>query len=153
MIDRVGLLIDDTEEPYLDKYPDPARKYFATTYADEWSGSMGGWFRSWYICLHGCKHSEDRPKITPSTCGTLIPSKLWPRKDEEDPLAEKQKWYCWQGHKYKASWGQVVEFYTVGKRLLYAYATIPSGNIQDIRAIAIQEKSARRPRPNRSTTA
>ena len=44
------------------------------------------------------------------------------------------------GHKYKASWGQVVEFYTVGKRLLYAYATIPGGNIQDIRAIAIQEK-------------
>ena len=61
--------------------------------------------------------------MAPSTCGTFIPCKLWNLKVEEDPLAEKQKWYCWQGRKYKANWGQVVEFMTVGGRLMYAHAT------------------------------
>ena len=78
--------------------------------------------------------------MTPSTCGTFIPFKLWNLKVEEDPLAEKQKWYCWQGHKYKATWGQVVEFKTVGGRLMYAHATVPYSNIQDMRAIWIESK-------------
>ena len=87
-IERVMLLTADTPLLAFANHKDQERKYFATTYADEWSGFMTGWFRSWYICLHGCEHSGDRPKMTPSTCGTLIPSKLWPRKDEEGPLAK-----------------------------------------------------------------
>ena len=55
-------------------------------------------------------------------------------------MAEKQKWYCWQGHKYKATWGQVVEFMTVGGRLMYAHATVPCSNIQDMRAIWIESE-------------
>ena len=55
-------------------------------------------------------------------------------------MAEGQRWYCWQHHRYSASWGQVVEFMAVGGSLMYARATVPTGTIQDIRAIAIEQK-------------
>ena len=55
-------------------------------------------------------------------------------------MADGQKWYCWQRHKYKATLGQVVEFMTVGGRLLYAHAEVPCRNIQDMRAIYIESQ-------------
>jgi hypothetical protein len=89
---------------------------------------------------HGLGWDGSTPKMNDKCCGTLIPSKLWNLKIEDDPLAEGQRWYCWQHHRYNSSHGQVVEFRTVGGSLMYARASIPSGTIQDIRAIAIEEK-------------
>ena len=139
-IDRVMLMTAEVPLLAFKNDPDGRRKWFATTYADEWSGYMGGWFRSWYICLHGCGWEGKKAVMNERCCGTLIPSKLWNLKIEDDPLAEGQRWYCWQHHRYNTSHGQVVEFRTVGGSLMYARASIPSGTIQDIRAIAIEEK-------------
>lgn len=139
-IDRVMLLTAETPLLAFRDDPDQHRKWFATTYADEWSGYMGGWFRSFYVCMHGCGWEEERPIMQGDCCGTLVPSKMWGLKIENDPLADGQKWYCYQNHRHIASWGQVVEFMTVGGRLMYAWATVPSGSIQDIRAIAIEQK-------------
>jgi len=73
-------------------------------------------------------------------CGALTPSKIWNLKIEADPLAEGQRWRCWQHHRYNTSWGQVVEFMTVGGSLMYARSSMQYGMIQNMRAIAIEEK-------------
>jgi hypothetical protein len=138
-IDRIMLLTAEVPLLAFAGDADQHRKWFATTYADEWTGFMGGWFRSWYICMHGCAYEGSRPVMTACTCGTLVPSKLWNLKIEDDPLADGQRWYCHVNHRYNASWGQVVEFKTVGGRLMYARADVPTGTLQDIRAIAIEQ--------------
>ena len=65
----------------FDGQKDGRRKWLATTYADEWFDYMGrGWFRSWYVCLHGCGwvgEGGDRPRMNTRCCGSLTSSKLW----------------------------------------------------------------------------
>ena len=46
MLERVMLLTAETPLLALDD-PDQKRKFMTTTYADEWCGCLGGWFRSW----------------------------------------------------------------------------------------------------------
>jgi hypothetical protein len=115
---------------------------YATLYADEWLCYGRGWFRSWYICLHGCGFGRDgsTPAMNDECCGTLIPSKMWNLEIEGDPLAGSQRWHCWQHHRYNTSWGQVVEFMTVGGGLMYVRSSMPYGMIQNMRDIAIEEK-------------
>jgi hypothetical protein len=139
-IERVMLLTAATPLIAFKDDPDQRRKWFATTYADEWTGCLGGWFRSWYVCMHNCAWKGTRPQMCSGCCGTLVPSKRWNLMDEEDPLADKQRWYCWQNHRHNASHGQVVELMTVGGRLMYAWTEVPSGTIQDIRAIRIEKE-------------
>ena len=140
LLDRVEMLTCETPLLAFKDDPDQHRKWFATTYSDEWCGVLGGWFRSYYICLYNCVWEAGRPKMCPGCCGTLIPSKLWNLKIEDDPLADAQRWYCWQNHKHNATWGQVIEMMTLTKKLLYIWAKVPAGSIQDIRALKIEEE-------------
>jgi hypothetical protein len=140
LVERVMLLTAETPLLAFKDDPNQRRKFMATTYADEWSGCLGGWFRSWYVCMHGCKWIPfmNKPQMCEGCCGTLVPSKLWGLLHEDDPLADGQRWYCWVTHRYNASWGQVVELMTVSGKLMYAWAEVPSGTIQDIRAMKIE---------------
>ena len=133
-------------EPWFafDGHSGARRKWLATTYADEWIQDVGrGWVRSWHICLHGCgwvSESGDRPRMNTRCCGSLTSSKLWHLMNEGDPLAADQRWYCWQNHRYNASWGQVVEFMTVEGSLMYAWADVPTGDMLDVRAAKIEQE-------------
>ena len=94
-LDRVMLLTVEVPLLAFEGKSDSRRKWFATTYADEWSGYMGGWFRSWYVCMSGCGwggEGKKDPVMNATCCGTLIPSKLWNLKIK-DPLADGQRWY------------------------------------------------------------
>jgi hypothetical protein len=139
LLDKVELLTCETPLLAFKNDPDQRRKWFATTYSDEWCGVMGGWFRSYYGCFNGCDWNGEQPVMTKGCCGTLIPSKLWNTKFE-DPLAESQRWYCWCTKRHSASWGQVVEIMTLSGKLLYCWATVPPDTIQDIRALKIERE-------------
>ena len=64
---------------------------------------------------------------------------MWNLEIEGDPLAGSQRWHCWQHHRYNTSWGQVVEFMTVGGSLKNTRMSMPR-MIQNMRDIAIEEK-------------
>ena len=125
---------------------DGDRKWMATTYCDDWVGCLGGWFRSWFVCL-ACGRSatavthsgNNKPTVhEPSkVCLTVIPSKIWGVKFE-DPMAPHQKWYCWDYTRYSAGYGVIVEMMTLPKRLVYAWAQCPSTDVLDIRALKIE---------------
>ena len=128
---------------------DGARAWFATTYADEWCGVLGGWFRSYFICVGPCDFKEVpnesagkpdyHPVARPDSCCTLMPSKVWNTK-YPDALATGQSWYCWCWRKYAASWGVVIEMMTLSGELLYARADCPPTDVLDIRAMKIESE-------------
>lgn len=127
---------------------DGDRKWAATTYCDDWVGCLGGWFRSWFVCLAcgkknttavqwGANGTKPIVVIQHEVCLTVIPSKIWGTKFE-DPMAPHQKWYCWDTSKYNAGYGVIVEMMTLSKRLVYAWAQCPSTDVLDIRALKIE---------------
>ena len=128
---------------------DGGRSWFATTYADEWSGCLGGWFRSYFVCMGPCGwkdvpnessgKSEYHPIALPETCCTLMPSKAWKTK-YPDALASGQCWYCWCMRRYAASWGVVIEMMTLSGELIYARADCPPTDVLDIRAMKIESE-------------
>jgi hypothetical protein len=61
--DRVELLTAETPLLALRNDPYGERKWFATTYSDEWSGVLAGWFRSWFVCMHVCQWENQMPKM------------------------------------------------------------------------------------------
>ena len=96
------------------------------TYADEWIRYAGYQIRSYYVC----------------TCKAVIPSKVWDRK-HQDPRASKQAWYCVScGRKYRASWGQVVEILDPSGNLMWLPADVPSIDVEDVRAMAIEQEQS-----------
>jgi hypothetical protein len=128
---------------------DGGRSWFATTYADEWSGVLGGWFRSYFVCMGPCGwkevpntstgKSDWHPVAQPETCCTLMPSKVWKTK-YPDALATGQCWYCWCMRRFCASWGVVIEMMTLSGDLLYARADCPPTDVLDIRAMKIESE-------------
>ena len=137
LLDRIKLASLDAPMLAFEGQEDANRKWLATTFADEWTGCMGGWFRSYYICAHGCKWNGLKPVFHDGCCCTVTPSKTWDRK-HEDPMAPKQAYYCHVNHKYNASWGQLIEMRTLSGNMLYSWAQIPGCHIQDIRALKIE---------------
>ena len=142
LLERIELMTADGPLKAFVDTEDADRKWLATTFADEWSGVMGGWFRSYYICCHNCEWRKegtvDVPVLTDKSCNVAIPSKEWDRK-KEDPMAPRQAYYCHTFHKHNASWGQIVEIMTLSGKLMYAWAEVPSAHLQDIRALKIEK--------------
>ena len=71
----------------------------------------------------------------------MTASKDWTRR-HADPLATKQRWYCWCDAKYKATWGQVIEMRTTGGKLLYAKTECPPAHVLDVRAMHVEQTIA-----------
>ncbi len=100
----------------------------ATTYAAEWTGVLGGYFRSYFIRLgDGCDleqapgergKPEWRPIANDKCCLCLMPSKQWGTKYPEAP-ASGQTWCCHCFRLCKATWGVVIETQTLSGKLLY----------------------------------
>jgi hypothetical protein len=137
LLDRIKLASLDAPMLAFEGQDDADRKWLATTFSDEWTGCMGGWFRSYYICAHGCKWNGQKPVFHDGCCCTVSPSKAWDRK-HADPMAPRQSYYCHQWHKHNASWGQLIEMRTLSGNMLYAWAQVPGCHIQDIRALKIE---------------
>ena len=101
-------------------------------YHDEWIDTGRGGLRAWYVCFSA------REKGT-ETCGTLIPSKLWPRRFD-DPGATKQRWYCaCCGAKYKTGFGMLVEFHLKKNNVsTFMLAEISNRDVEDVRAMYLE---------------
>jgi hypothetical protein len=140
LLDRIELLSLDAPMLAFEGQDDADRKWMATTFADEWVGCMGGWFRSYYVCGSWSKTNYgQKPTFTEESCNTVIPSKLWDRAID-DPMAPHQRYYCHCSTRHLAKWGQLIEMRTISGKMLYAWAEVPGGNIQDIRALKIAKE-------------
>ena len=121
------------------------QKYIqACSYSDEWlkvedsQGNVVAILASYYICLgQNCDQSH---------CLMLIPSKDWNTNGAEP--VDCKRWYCnstlhWK--RYMASWGQVVIVHRWVNGQWWRYymrAKVPDWNIEDIRAMDIEERIA-----------
>ena len=93
-------------------------------YADEWICYAGYRIRSYYVCV----------------CGVLVASKLWPRLHKEID-STGQRWYCPRCvRRYRPGFGQIVEILTPDATVLYARAPLPPKDIEDLRAMDLEEK-------------
>jgi len=119
---------------------DAKRKWMATTYADEWTGIMGGWFRAFFVCAQCVKWNADWTQcvLQPDSCATVMSSKVWGLK-HADAMAEKQQWYCWCGKKYEPKIGMLVEVMTVGGKFFHCRTDCPPTDILDIRAMKFEK--------------
>ena len=116
-------------------YKDPKGMLRAADYEDGWFNNDGSQFRSYYVCMGGGKENP---------CGTLILSDKWDTL-LEDPLAEKQRWYCMCNKRYQPKFGVLVEIvHRMGpekaETACYALAEHPPFNLKDLKAMAIQEQ-------------
>jgi hypothetical protein len=106
------------------------RFIMASSYADEWTSSLYGHFRFWYICLArtGDWLLEEN---MPDTCRRLTLSKMWDTL-HADPLAVGQRWYCSCVAKYAAKWGVLVEMkFNSEQGVRYFRADVPDDHIKD----------------------
>ena len=118
VLDRVEDLTAETRLLAFDNgQQNQARKYFATKYSDEWSGTMGGWFRSWYICLAGCSHCNHYEFAWCRTCWKCVM-----KRENLENEAEARTWIvehkadCQRrviaAEKYEAEKKHQLEFFT-----------------------------------------
>ena len=105
---------------------------FAADYTDEWymvgHGESLKAFRSFYVC---------DAKVGTEHCGTMTLSSQWTRR-HEDPLAQKQRWYCPAcGARYKTTSGVLVEL-VHGGATHHVRADFPPESIQEVKWASVQ---------------
>ena len=76
-------------------------------------------------------------KCQTERCHAVISSASWERR-HEDPLADKQRWYCPNcGARYKCGFGVLVEFLEKGQTY-YCKAEFPEQDIQDMKWMSVE---------------
>ena len=128
----------------------------ASSFSDEWTvirdahGRSIGGICSYYPCFGKTRWMDHNraPLMEARRCCRIIPSKMWGRK-HSDPLASKQKYYCYRdcNKKFEAPWGQLVEVRRVNTatgefEIFYMRAEVPSWDVEDIRAMHLEDTTA-----------
>ena len=113
----------------------------AADYTDEWWQEADSCFRAYYVCMAG--RGADWHTGKPTYCGTLTVSSHWTRMFE-DPLADKQRWYCPEcTAKYKASFGYLLELVCGGETLYVRALHHDKICVQDFKAQMVERAHGR----------
>ena len=159
IIDQMSLIEKDDKYLAFEQKVDQHAWIMASSFSDSWTlvkdaaGRVIGGICSYYPCL-GCTRWAGGPSANagvkqwaPDACCRVIPSKDW-RRSNADPLAPRQRYYCYDdcGKKFQAGWGQLVEVKRMNPQgvmeVFYMRAEVPSWDVEDIRAMHIQDTLA-----------
>ena len=121
---------------FADK-PDQDAWHRAADYSDSFFRAEKSEFNVYYVCLRKWDAAgTDR-------CNTATNSFVWDRL-HDDPLASKQRWYCPVcGKRYTTTYGVIVELIdrtATPAVAMYAKADFPPQDIQDLKALCVQQK-------------
>ena len=119
------------DKPYQDAW------HRAADYSDSFFRAEKSEFNVYYVCLRKWDAAgTDR-------CNTATNSFAWDRL-HADPLATKQRWYCPEcGKRYTTTYGVIVELIdrTITPAVaMYSKAEFPPQDIQDLKALCVQQK-------------
>ena len=86
---------------------------------------------AYYICR--CTHGDFEP------CNTIILSKEWNRKFQDDPLHSQQAWYCnICATRYVTKYGMLLELFS-NEEAMYMKAPVKPFDILDLLALKFEE--------------
>ena len=87
---------------------------------------------AYYLCR--CTHGSNE------ACSTIILSKTWNRKYEDDPLHSHQAWYCnICATKYQVQYGMLIEIFNNGETM-YVRAPVKPFDIRDLHGLKFEEE-------------